>query len=59
MPLPKRQVAAQDGESGVTKSLGQCDQQGSLSIRAGTVRENQAVAARAIRQMQETTHGRI
>jgi hypothetical protein len=57
--LAEGQIAAKDGKAGGAESFGQCDEQGSLAVGAGAVRQYQTVRRRLGRAMKKAADGEI
>ena len=57
--LAVRKIAAQDGESGGGESLGQSNEQRGLGVRAGAVGEDERIAVRSFRRVEESANWRI
>jgi len=57
--LAEGKIAAKNSETGGAESFGQCDEQGSLAVGAGTVRQYQTVRRRLGRAMKKAADGEI
>jgi hypothetical protein len=55
--LAKRKIAAENGEAGTAKGVGEGSEQRRLAVRTGAVGQHQAVATGSNGAMQEASHG--
>jgi len=57
--LAEGKIAAKNSETGGAESFGQCDEQGSLAVGAGAMRQYQTVRRRLGRAMKKAADGEI